>query len=192
MDFVWKTILLTLVGFFLLRVSGRKSIAQMTIAPTVVMISVGNIIVEPIIETSTWKTIIATMVMVTVLIVIEYLQLKFNLFENFISGKAVVVIDNGVIVEKNLKRARVTVDQLETQLRLQGIENISDVKTATVEPNGQIGYQLAPDAKPVTVGELKKMLGYLIQQNEQPSTCYTIFDEVKQKGHEKRSAEQLQ
>jgi len=192
-NFMWEAALLIFVGFILLRLAGRKSIAQMTIAPTVVMISIGNIIVQPIVETSVLKTIIAIAIIVSTLILVEFLQLKFNILETYFSGKAVLVIDNGQIMYDQLRKMRLTIDQLEMQLRLKGIENVSDVKTGTIEPNGQIAFQLFPDAKPVTVGELKKLLGPLIKQNQPTSPDnFTIFDEVKQNSHMNPPPEHLQ
>lgn len=51
-----------------------------------------------------------------------------------------------------------TVDHLETRLRQNGVSNISDVKFATLEPNGQVGYELKQHAKPVTSVELERIL----------------------------------
>ncbi|WP_371861036.1 YetF domain-containing protein [Paenibacillus macerans] len=50
-------------------------------------------------------------------------------------------------------------DQLEVRLRQIGVSNIADVKTATLEPNGQIGYELTESARPVTVGDLERIFG---------------------------------
>jgi uncharacterized membrane protein YcaP (DUF421 family) len=49
LSFIWKPFLLIISGILLLRISGRKSISQMTLAQTVVMISIGTIIVQPIV-----------------------------------------------------------------------------------------------------------------------------------------------
>lgn len=182
MNFAWQALILILVGTVLLRISGRKSISQMTVAQTVVMISIGTIIVQPIVERRMWKSIIAAAIFIGFLIVTELLQVYFNFFEKLITGKAKVVIEDGVINEKELKKLRFTVDQLEMRLRQNGISNISDVKTATLEPNGLIGYELFRHAKPVTIGEMEKMLAnIIIQQSE--SKQYNIFDEVKDNNH---------
>ena len=166
----------------ILRISGRKSISQMTIAQTVVMISVGSIIIQPIIEDSVFRTTIAASVFVFFMMFIEYLQIKFNFLEKIITGKARIVIQDGQIVVANLKMLRFSADQLEMRLRQQGIANIEDVKTATLEPNGQLGYELMPHAKPVTLGDLQQMLAPYVQQqnnsnNSNPNTP-NIFEEV--------------
>ncbi|EMK2598800.1 DUF421 domain-containing protein [Bacillus cereus] len=158
MNFIWESFILILSGILLLRVAGRKSISQMTLAQTVVMISIGTIIVQPIVEKSVLKAIVSALIFVISVIIIEYLQLKSNAFEKFITGKSKIVIENGILNVSNLKKMRLTVDQLEMRLRNQGISKIGDVKTATLEPNGQLGYELKEDAKPLTVGDLKKLI----------------------------------
>lgn len=192
MEVLWKSLLLVVSGVLLLRISGRKSISQMTIAQTVVMISIGSIIIQPIVERSVWRTIVATAVYIGFLIIAEYLQMKFNSIENFLSGKAQVVIQDGQLVPETLKKMRFTVDQLEMRLRQQGIAKISDVKTATLEANGQLGYELMRHAKPVTIGELEKIIGFAIgNQNENIEQTFNIFDEVKNNSHIKTNPDPL-
>jgi len=192
MEFIWKTILLIFSGMILLRISGRKSISQMAIAQTVVMISIGSLIIQPIVERSIWRTIAAAAIFITFLILMEYLQLKFDFLEGLISGYSKVVIENGEINETNLRKLRFTVDKLEMRLRQQGISKISDVKTATLEPNGQLGYELKRQAQPLTIGEFEKMMGFLIKQNQPLQQEFNIYDEVKENGHDKSIPNKLQ
>ncbi|WP_026476411.1 DUF421 domain-containing protein [Alkaliphilus transvaalensis] len=192
MHIIWESLLMVFTGTALLRITGRKSISQMTVAQTVIMISIGNIIVQPIIETSPWRTIVAASIFIIFLIIVEYLQVNFNLLENILTGKGIIVILNGQIVPENLRKLRFTVDQLEMRLRQQGITNISDVKTGTLEPNGQLGYELMPHAKPVTIGELQKMFPHLIDQNYKvPQDNFSLFTEVKDRIHENENQDHL-
>ncbi|MFC0273529.1 DUF421 domain-containing protein [Metabacillus herbersteinensis] len=186
MNVAFKAVIMIFVGVFLLRIAGRKSISQMTVAQTVIMISIGSIIIQPFIENNVWKTILAAAIFIGFLVLMEFLQVRFNFFEKLLTGKAVVVIENGVVNENNLKKLRFTVDQLEMRLRQNGITDFKKIKLATLEPNGQIGYEWMPSAQPVTVGDLERIfekLGYHIPQ--QASSAPNLFDEVKNKGHEK-------
>jgi uncharacterized membrane protein YcaP (DUF421 family) len=190
LSFIWKPFLLIISGILLLRISGRKSISQMTLAQTVVMISIGTIIVQPIVEKSVFKAITAAAIFVVANITLEYLELKFNIFERFVTGKSKIVDENGKLNIKNLKNLRLTVDQLEMRMRNHGLTKIEDVKTATLEPNGQLGYELNDDAKPLTVGEFKKLLEIhlpTLQNSDQsimqkPSSVKeNIFEEINSK-----------
>lgn len=187
LSFIWKSFLLIVSGIFLLRIAGRKSISQMTLAQTIVMISIGTIVVQPIVEKSIIKAIVGAAIFVASIIILEYLELKFNIFEQFITGKSKIIIENGTLNTQNLKKLRLTVDQLEMRMRNQGISRIEDVKTATIEPNGLLGYELNDNAKPLTVGEFKKLLDLyfpLQQSMEQNKTQHpspekeNIFKEI--------------
>lgn len=187
MNFIWQSLILILTGIFLLRIAGRKSIAQMTLAQTVVMISLGTIIVQPIVEKSMFKAIIGAAVFVLAILVLEYAQVKSNALEKFITGKSKVVIENGQLDIKQLKKLRLTIDQLEMRLRNQGVAKLEHVKSATIEPNGQLGYELKESEKPLTIGEFKNLMNlyfpHLAQQleNSPPSDTGTqkdLFQEI--------------
>ncbi|EJR99089.1 DUF421 domain-containing protein [Bacillus cereus] len=194
MNFILEAFILILSGILLLRIAGRKSISQMTLAQTVVMISIGTIIVQPIVEKSVLKAIVSALIFVISVVILEYLQLKSNAFEKFITGKSKTVIENGILNVVALKKMRLTVDQLEMRLRNQGISKIEDVKTATLEPNGQLGYELKEDAKPLTVGDLKKLIQpQFLNQNmmsnnlkdlQEKNNNSNIFQEINAHSHE--------
>jgi uncharacterized membrane protein YcaP (DUF421 family) len=181
---VLKAFFLVTSGMLLLRISGRKSISQMTVVQTIIMISIGNIIIQPIATERMERTLIASSIFILTLILVELLQTKYNFIEKFFTGESILVIKDGHIIPQNLKKLRFTVDQLEMRLRQNGISSISDVKVGTLEPNGQLGYELMRHAKPVTIGELEKLLSNVIVQPqpegpEQPNA----FDEVVQGCH---------
>jgi uncharacterized membrane protein YcaP (DUF421 family) len=92
----------------------------------------------------------------------------------------------GTLNIQNLKKLRLTVDQLEMRLRNQGISNIEDVKTATIEPNGLLGYELQEDAKPLTKGEFKKLMNVYFSEvpteeanSKEKSHKPDIFQEIE-------------
>jgi len=149
-DFIWKAVLIVLVGTVLLRIAGRKTISQMTLAETVIMIAIGSLLIQPVSGHDIWTTFLVGGILVGTLLVMELIQMKSDSFEKVITGKAKVVIDNGTLNEKNLRNLRLSVDQLEMKLRQSSVSKISDVKWATLEPNGQLGFELKEDAQPVT------------------------------------------
>nr|ABK00958.1 conserved hypothetical protein [Bacillus cereus]ABK01222.1 conserved hypothetical protein [Bacillus cereus] len=104
-------------GILLLRIACREFTSQMTLAQAVVMISIGTVIVRPIVEKSVLKAIVSSFIFVISVVIIEYLQLKSNAFQEFITGKRKTVIKNGILNVSNLKKMRLTVGQLEMTLR---------------------------------------------------------------------------
>jgi len=183
--FIVKSFILFFTGVLLLRIAGRKSISQMTLAQTIVMISLGHLIVEPIVEVSMVKAIGGAVIFVVSILAVEYIQLHFNLFEKLMMGKSKIVIENGELNIKNLKKLRLTVDGLEMRMRNMGLSKISDIKMATIEPNGQLGYELIEDAKPLTIGEFKKLMNLSSQQTQNQDFSGNIFEEIHQKTPQK-------
>lgn len=137
----------------------------MTFPQTVVMFSIGTLLVQPIAQKGIGRTIMVVSVFIVTLILLEYLQVKGDWLEKFFTGKSRVVIQNGELNVSELRKLRMTVDQLEMRLRTSGISKIEDVKTATIEANGQLGYELAEEAKPLTVGEFKKIMSMYKEEN---------------------------
>lgn len=176
LQWIWKSALLVVIGMILLRAAGRKSISQMSVVTTVIMISIGTTIVQPIANHHLTIAVGSASVFIVTLLVIEYLEMKFDWLERLLNGRAQVVIENGQFLPESLRKMRVTADKLEMQLRQQGIRSLSDVQLGTLEPNGQLACELVPHARPATLGDLELLLAkHLPLQADQGP----LFQEVR-------------
>lgn len=195
LSWIWKAIIIVLGGTTLLRIAGRKSISQMTLAQTVIMIGIGSLLIQPLAGKSIWTTLGVGTVLVITLFLMEFAQVKSDIIEKIITGKSKVLIENGQIKEKNLKKLRFTVDQLEMNLRQKNVTRISDVEYATLEPNGQVGYTLKQEAQPVTYKQFQALqqdiqqikdlllLPTIPQQQSQSGNSQNLFTEVDRTAH---------
>jgi len=165
MEYIWKTLLIFIVATVLLRISGRKSISEMTVPQVVVLFSLGTLIIQPVTGHGLWTTFGLAAILIACLIITEWLQLKFDKSESIITSKGKPIIINGKLQTKNMKKMRLTVDQLEARLRQVGISATQDVKHATLEPNGQLGYELQDAKKPATKEDIQTLI-HLIQTGE--------------------------
>ncbi|WP_391119166.1 DUF421 domain-containing protein [Psychrobacillus sp. L3] len=187
MDLVWKTIIILVVGMVLLKIGGRRSISQMTVPHTIIMIMLGTLLIHPVKSKGLLSTIGISSLLILSLIFIEFIELKFHRLESIISGKAIIIIENGIINERSLKKLRLTVDKLETHLRQLGITTISDVEYATLEVNGQLGYTLKKEKQPATKEDIQNLIqliqtGKLSAQTEQATDSEeNIFTEITTK-----------
>jgi uncharacterized membrane protein YcaP (DUF421 family) len=201
LNWIWKGALIVLVGTLLLRLAGRKSISQMTVAQTVIMISIGTLLIQPISGRNIWVAFTVAGILVVSLILIEYVQIKSDKLESFFSGKSLIVIENGVINETNTKKLRFTVDKLEMRLRQANISKISDVKWATLEPNGQLGYMLHSNAQPATKQDIQNLVELINSKMQFPQSNLQVnqsndiedlFTEINNEGHIKPLPDHLQ
>lgn len=187
LNFIWKSVVIVIGGIIILRLAGRKSISQLTVAQTVMMVAVGSLIIQPVGDRNIWITLIVTLLLVITLIIVEYLALKYDKLERFFYSKSIIVIENGQLNEQNLRKLRLTVDMLEVRLRQQGIQYINDIQWATIESNGLLGYQLKSDKQYATKEDIQ-MLKDLIQTgivNANPSSnSNDLFLEIKNDSHQ--------
>ncbi|MBW8349750.1 DUF421 domain-containing protein [Bacillus sp. IITD106] len=188
LDLIWKVLLIFAIGTLYLRISGRKTISQMTMPEAIIMIAFGTMLIQPVTSKSIWTTIVVGAIFILALIVTEWIQIKSDFLESVISGKSVPVVEKGKLVEKNLRRLRLTVDKLEERLRQLGIASINDLETATVEVNGKLGYTLKPEKQPATKEDIQALI-QLIQTGHLNKTIINnknenIFSEVKNKNHD--------
>src|SRR5699024_7824525 len=217
LNLIWQAALIIIVGTVLLRIVGRKSVSQMTVAQTVLMIAIGTLLIQPLTNKNSWVTFRIGIVLVITFLTMEYIQLKLDGAEKILTGKSKVIIQNGQIKEEDLQKLKSTLDQIEMNIRQKSVMGVSDVKWATMEVDGKIGFTLKEDAQPVTKKEFKQMQNdvqqvlNLLRANPNPTsspvneqqmnplnppkqanTQPDIFTEVDQDGHKNPPPKHLQ
>jgi len=190
----WDTVIIFLIGKFILRLGGRKSISQMTITQTIVMVGIGSLLIQPLSGNTLIITLLISLLFTLLMVLVEYLEVKLDSWETLFTGKAVMVIENGKPKINNLKKLRMSIDRLETRLRQSGISSIQDVKYGTIEVSGQLGYELMENKKPMTkedyknlmkeLNQIKKAMGLTECKMPPKSTSNNIFEEVNSKKYE--------
>jgi uncharacterized membrane protein YcaP (DUF421 family) len=158
LDFIWQTIIIFIIGNFLLRLGGRRAIAQMTSTQVTIMIGFGTLLVSPLTNKSITETFLILLILVILMIIFEYLETKCDLFEKTITGKSIMIIENGKPNMDNLKKIRMSIDKLEMRLREYSISSIEDVKYATIEANGKLGYKLKMEKEPATKSDIDNLI----------------------------------
>lgn len=161
MNYIWESAAILFTGFCLIRIAGKKTVAQMSGLEVITILTIASTTGHAISEQGLLKTILALCALVVLLMIIQFLAIKFKLVKKIFIGEATPIIQDGKIMNNNLKKLRISIDQLEARLRENGISSISDVKTASFEVTGEFGYMLKNDAKPVTIGDLDKKIEQL-------------------------------
>ncbi|EJS68993.1 DUF421 domain-containing protein [Bacillus cereus] len=159
MNILFESIILILTGIIVLKMTGSKSVSQMTRAEIIIVVSIGRIIVEPVLSRKVMPSIVAAVIFSSILFLIHFLELKSQKVEQFLNGSSIVIVENGVIIKNGLSQAKLSEQQLYMQLREKGIHDIKSLQQVTAEANGRIGYQLNIKAQPVTLEMLEKILG---------------------------------
>lgn len=142
----------TIVLYFLLvatlRLLGKRQVGQMEPSEFVVMMLLANLATVPIenLDMSILFGVIPIVLVYGAELLFSYLTLRSIRLRQLFCGKPVILVENGRISQKNLKRTRITLDELTMHLREKGIFDLNTVKFAILETNGQVStLQFAKD-----------------------------------------------
>ncbi len=154
----FRTIIFILFIVIALRIMGKRQIGQLQPSEFVVTILLSEIAAAPIQDTEIpiFSNIIAMSVLVGIELLMSAVCLKSLKLRSALQGNAVVLINNGKLDMKQLKRLRYTVDDIMEALRQKDVFNIDDVQFAVAETNGSLSVLLKPEKRALTVGDAGK------------------------------------
>lgn len=95
----------------------------------------------------------------------SYVSLKSHFCRKLFDGKPTILIQNGIIVEKGLEKAKININDLLEECRLKDVFNISKIEFAILETNGKLSILLKSDNQPLTPKDMNivsKYDGYCI------------------------------
>ncbi|MCC3380269.1 DUF421 domain-containing protein [Paenibacillus farraposensis] len=161
-----RTLLAIVVLFIMTKILGKRQVSQLSFFEYITGITIGSLAAYTSLEMDQkWHlSVISLSVWVCVSLGIEFLQLKSKKARDFIDGKPRVIIKDGKILEDNLKKERLTTDELMQQLRKKDVFLVSDVEFAIMEPNGEMDVLLTKENQPLT----PKHLGITVAPEKEP------------------------
>lgn len=140
MDMFFRTLLIYFMILVGMRLMGKREIGELTPIDLVVSLMIaelGVLIIEDK-DIGLIKGIIPIFTLVGVEMLVSYLSLKNDVIRKLVNGTPSVLIKNGKIMKKEMRRNRYTTHDLLTQLREKDVFNISDVEFAVLETSGEL------------------------------------------------------
>lgn len=150
------TALLSIATMFLLtKLMGTKQVSQMTMFDYITGITVGSVAAELATELEEpIKPLTAMVIYGLVAVMISVLTCKSLKLRSWITGKPLVLLENGVIYRKNLKKARLDLNEFLTYCRIGGWFDLSQLETAVLEHNGNVSFLPKEKDRPATPADL--------------------------------------
>jgi len=125
-----------------LRLSGKRELVQLNPFDLVVLLTLSNTVQNAIIGDD--NTVTGGIIGATSLLLVNYLVVRFlyghRKLDQFVEGRADVLIEDGKVRTGSLKRELITIAQLEAAARKQGFESIHEVQQCVLEPGGTITF----------------------------------------------------
>lgn len=144
---VTRTAILYFVVIICMRIMGKRQVGELQPSELVITILISELASIPMqdLNRPVSSGVIAILVLVLLELIVSALTLKSDIFRKIFEGKSAVIIQNGVIDQKVMKKLRVTIDDLLEGLRQAGNFSIEKVNYAVMETNGRISVQLKED-----------------------------------------------
>lgn len=153
----FRTILTYVVVVISMRCMGKRQIGQLQPYEVVIALMIADLAVLPMEDNSVpiFNGIIPILSLVFIQIIISFLIFKNGRVRRLFCGKSKVVVRDGIIVENALSGEMYTVSDLAEALRLKGFSDISAVKEARLETNGELSVIPTGPQSPVVREDLK-------------------------------------
>lgn len=169
-----RTIVLYAFVIFAIRIMGKRQISDMQPSELVATLIISNIASLPMQNTSQpfFSGVIPVVILVALEIITSAFMLKNSKFRRLVCGNPIVVIRDGVILQNQMRRLRLSNEDLFTQLRQQDVFNIEDIQYCIVETNGSISVLKKPEKRQPTAENLnieiqdKKIQAVVINDGE--------------------------
>ena len=150
-----RTMGLYIVLIVVIRLMGKRQIGQMEPSEFVVTMLVANLATIPMENpgSSVYSGILPLLTVLGMEWLFSGLNMKSIFLRRLLCGKPVILIENGHILQKNLRRTGVTLDELTGHLREKDVLDLREVQFAILETNGNLSVFPFPDHRPPTASE---------------------------------------
>lgn len=163
-----RTLSSVVVLFTITKLLGKRQISQLSLFEYITGITIGNIAgyISLDLDSEWYLGFVSLAVWVTVSVGAEYVTLRSKRIRDVVDGRGTVLIEKGVLSSDNLRKERMTIDELLEQLRKKDVYRVADVEFAIMEQSGEINLMLKKEYQPLT----PDMLGWKLPKEVEPQT----------------------
>jgi uncharacterized membrane protein YcaP (DUF421 family) len=142
MDLVLRATFAFFFIFAMSRLIGRRELGKLQAFDLILFIVIGDLVQQGITQSDYSVTglalVVSTICVLTVFV--SYVSFRFPRVRPLLEGEPVVVLEGGRLIDENLKRTRLTIDDIEEEARLQQIASLDEVRFAVFENGGSISF----------------------------------------------------
>lgn len=142
MDVVLRAVIIYLLVFGFTRALGRRELSSLQPFDFILLVVIGDLIQSGVTQNDLSVTgvflVVCTIGVMQVFT--SYLSFRFGRMRRILEGEPIVLVDNGKVIRRNMRRERLTIDDLAEKARMSEIESLNDIKWAVLETNGDISF----------------------------------------------------
>ena len=154
--FITAPISLTVL-FLLAKLMGNKQMSELNMFDYINGITIGSIAAELATGefTDIYDGVMAMVIYSLIAIMLTFLSQKSLLLRRFITGKSIIIYDNGKFYNKNLSTAKIDINEILVMCRSKGYFNFDEIQTVILESNGQLSILPKDKKRPLTPDDMK-------------------------------------
>ena len=151
-----RTMIVYIVALFTIRCMGKTGLSSTDPFQITIMLLIAELAAMPVSspEISLLNGLAAIFMILFLYALSGFLSCRSEIFKKFINGRPSILIDDGAVNFREMKRSNVTLTDLTEMLRIQNCSSLADVAYAYLETNGEFSLILKPEKKPVTREDL--------------------------------------
>ncbi len=151
-----RTVIIYFAAVFSLRFMGKRQVGEMQLSELTTAVLLSELLAAPAVnpDTPLLYGIVPLCALVSLEVMVSFIITKSRLASNIFDNRPSIIIEHGVIVQKELKKLRFSVAELMSELRQNNIAELSEVDYAILEPNGKISVFPKDGSKQVTKADL--------------------------------------
>lgn len=142
MDIALRAVVLYVFVVFVMRMIGRRELSTITPFDLVLLIVLGDAIQQGLTQDdySVTGAVIAVSTLAVMQVTTSYVSYRVRPFRKVLKGEPIILIENGKLLSQNLRRERITADDVAEEMRTQQIPTFDQVQWAILESNGTISF----------------------------------------------------
>jgi uncharacterized membrane protein YcaP (DUF421 family) len=142
MDIVIRAAVIFAFLYLLMRMLGRRELSSMEPFDIILLVVIGDLVQQGVTQSdySVTGALLAVSTIALLTVLVSWTSFRFRRLRPILAGEPIVLIEDGEVIERNLSRQRLTVEEVEAEARLEQITSLADVRWAILETNGEISF----------------------------------------------------
>ena len=142
MDIVGRGIAVFVVLYLLMRVVGKRELSALQPFDLIMLVVLGDLVQQGITQSdySVTGLLLAAGTVSLCAVGVSYASFRFRALRPVLDGEPIILVQDGKPIDKNLRRERITKEEIAASARVQQIESLDQIRWAVLETNGQISF----------------------------------------------------
>jgi uncharacterized membrane protein YcaP (DUF421 family) len=128
--------------YLLMRMLGRRELSSMEPFDIILLVVIGDLVQQGVTQSdySVTGALLAVSTIALLTVAVSWTSFRVRRLRPILAGEPIVLIEDGEVIEANLRRQRLTVEEVESEARLEQITSLAQVRWAILETNGKISF----------------------------------------------------